>query len=73
MGNNGIDENVTRQRIAAALNIPIIHMGGVLGQTASTFERRISEAQAQALADLLGTTVATLTNIANGPILIQLP
>ncbi len=72
MQSNGIDENVTRQRIASAMNVPIIHMR-TEGQTAASFERTISEAQAQSLADLLGTTVANLKADANGPILIQLP
>jgi len=72
MRNNSIDENATRQRIASAINVPIISMR-TDGMTASSFERRITEAAAQSLANLLGTTVGTLTNSANGPILIQLP
>ena len=71
MRNNGIDENERRQRIAAAMNIPIIHLASQAGEAA--FERRINEAQAQSLADLLGTTVATLKGAAVGPILVELP
>jgi len=73
--NNNIDENLV-PRLAAATNVPVIHFGSRNGgQTAATFTRTLSEAQAQSLADLLGTTVALLKTPADGtePILTQLP
>lgn len=73
MRTNGTDENVMRQRIASALGIPLIHMGGRAGQAAAAFERRITQAQAESLANLLGDQVSDLTAAANGPILIELP
>ncbi len=56
---NGIDKNLL-PRIASSVNIPIIHFANEDGQTAETFTRKISEAQAEALAAILGTTIANL-------------
>ncbi len=75
MRTNGINENEI-ERVAAACGVPRIHFGSRNGgQTPESFKRKISEAQAQALAVVLGTTVATLKNPGAGlePILTQLP
>ena len=68
MFNNGFDENMSA-RVAVALNIPTIHVRGN-GQDPATFQRVISEAQAQNVASLLSTTVANLITNAG---LVQLP
>ncbi|MBI5798379.1 MAG: hypothetical protein HZB10_00415 [Candidatus Yonathbacteria bacterium] len=65
---NNFDDNKT-QRVAAGLNIPVIHLVGA-GQDPASFQRRITEAQAQSLADILNTTVANLKTNAG---LVQLP
>ena len=73
--NNGIDENLV-PRLAGAINVPRIHFGSRNGgQSTATFTRVLSEAQAQSLATLLGTTVANLKSPADGTesILTQLP
>ena len=53
----GID--LTDERIAASLGIPIIH----LKQNATSYGKRVAEPQSEAVADLLGQSVAdTRTN-----------
>jgi hypothetical protein len=68
MRNNGFDENMA-VRVAAGLGIPNIHVRGD-GQDPASFQRTITEAQGQALAGLLSTTVANLKTNAG---LVQLP
>ncbi len=59
MRDNGKDHNLI-PRLAAGLNIPVLELSAYDGKTVSSFSKRISEAEAQNLADLLGTTVADL-------------
>ena len=46
--------NVTKERLCAALGIPIIHMR----QNSVSFAKRVSEPQSEAVADLLGLSMA---------------
>lgn len=58
----GIDTHTARQRAAAAVNIPFLNFripNGVDGP--SYISPKYTEAQAQALAGVLGTTVANVT------------
>lgn len=56
--------------IAASVNVPVIHFANRNGQTATSFTRRITQAQAEALAAQLSSSVATL---ASEGILTELP
>ena len=58
--------DVPDERLCAALGIPIIHMK----QNSASFARRVSEAQSEAVADLLGASMAdcrTNTGMAIAP------
>ncbi len=68
MKTNGFDDN-RAVRVAGALNIPIIHLNGA-GKDPASFKRRITLAQAENVASLLGTSVANLVTNAG---LVQLP
>ena len=46
--------NVTRERLAAAMGIPIIHMR----QNSASFVRTINEPRSEAVANLLGLSLA---------------
>ncbi len=46
--------NVDTQRLCAALGVPIIHAR----QNLETFKRRVSEPQSEAIANLLGLSMA---------------
>lgn len=52
---------VTRERIASAIGEDVLPFAGVGRDGSSFVSRRYSEAQAQALAGLLGVTVANVT------------
>ncbi len=65
---NGIDRNLL-PRLASAVGVPQIHFTNEIGQSPASFTRRINQAQAESLASLLGTDVATLVT---NSILIQL-
>ena len=69
MRTQGIDHNII-PRLAGAVNVPVIHFSGTDGQAQQTFTRRITQAQAEALAGLLGTSVA---NLKTQIILTELP
>ena len=68
MQTNGFDDSRT-ERVAAGLGIPVIHLIGA-GKDPATFQRKITQAQAENVADILGTTVANL--VTNGG-LVELP
>lgn len=58
--------NVTPERLCGALGIPIIH----LKQNLASFAKRISEPQSEAIANLLGLSMAdcrTETDIRTAP------
>lgn len=46
--------NISKERLCASLGIPIIHMN----ENDISFRRRISEPQSEALADLMGLSLA---------------
>ena len=69
MRDNGLDKNLL-PRLASAVNVPIIHFSGHDGQSASSFTRRITQAQAESYASFLSTSVA---NLQTQNILTQLP
>lgn len=55
------NQSVDTQRIASAVNIPMLNFTGNGKDDASYISPVYSEAQAQALADILGVTVANVT------------
>ena len=57
----GVNLNTARPRIAAALRIPLINFEADGRDGGSFVSRRYSEAEAQALAGILGETVANVT------------
>ena len=65
----GLDMNAARQRAAASINVPIIYFRSD-GQDPATFSRKITNDQAEALAAVMGVSVANL--VTNGG-LVQLP
>lgn len=58
---NTLQIPVPRERLAAAIGIPTQHLAGSGQDGSSYISPKYTEAQAQALADLLGTTVANVT------------
>ncbi len=69
MNSLGLDNDNLRQRVAASIGVPIIHFRSS-GQSSASFQRKISESQAQSLASLMGVSIANLKT--NGG-LVQLP
>lgn len=56
-----LNVNVPIERIAAAVGLPVAHFAGEGEAGAAYVSPKYAEHQAQALADLLGVTVANVT------------
>lgn len=58
---DSLNVKVTREQIAAAIGEDVLPFAGMGRDGSSFISRRYSEAQAQALAGLLGTSVGNVT------------